>query len=165
MLLDDEAMKAVSFALISTSASIADALFLQAQHPYNHIPIHPFIIDPASVPSSPAPSPRRLRSPDPRSRESTPQPLATASPTHLPAGHPFYDDTSLLSTIYVLDQLRHQANVGAWIRQIGLQGLDLQDEEQRVDAGREICDKLGIEVSRAWDEDWWAKTPSWSPSE
>ena len=42
--------------------------------------------------------------------------------------------------------------------------MDLQDEEQRVDAGREICKELGIEVRRAWDEDWWERVPSWKPS-
>lgn len=35
--------------------------------------------------------------------------------------------------------------------------MDLQDEQERVEVGRRICEELGIEVVREWEEDWWAK--------
>lgn len=57
----------------------------------------------------------------------------------------------------MLEQLREQGNVAAWMRQVGLRGLELQEEEERVEAGRRICEGLGIEVRREWEEDWWSK--------
>lgn len=73
----------------------------------------------------------------------------------LPAGHEFYEDTSLLSTIYVLEQLRPHRNMGAFIRQNGLDQLEIKDERDRVEAGRNVCARLGIKVVREWREDWW----------
>ena len=74
----------------------------------------------------------------------------------VPPGHDYYDDTSLLSAIYVLDQLRPQRNIGAFIRQEGLtDGLEIKDERERVEAGKRICERLGIAVDREWEEDWW----------
>lgn len=79
-----------------------------------------------------------------------------ADPVQLPPNHTFYDDTSLLSTIYVLEQLKSQRNMGAFIRQKGLQdGLAIKDEKDRVEAGRAICRRLGIEITRGWKEGWW----------
>ncbi|KAM0790250.1 hypothetical protein ACM66B_005557 [Microbotryomycetes sp. NB124-2] len=117
-----------------------------AQQPFNHVPIHPFIIDPDSVKGIDS-------SPEMQQLLMSPFPIAK----ELPQGHSYYDDTSLLSAIYVLEQVRTQSNIAGFIKQTRLE-LDVSDEEERVLEGRRICEELGIEVERSWNREWWAKT-------
>ncbi|KAK4049836.1 hypothetical protein OIV83_003892 [Microbotryomycetes sp. JL201] len=114
-----------------------------AQQPFNHVPIHPFIIDPDSVKNYES-CPDLVNNPYPVAKE-------------LPEGHSYYHDTSLLSAIYVLEQVRKQTNIAGFIKNTGLK-LPVDDEAERVKEGRRICANLGIEVTGAWDSQWWDKT-------
>ncbi|GAA6013522.1 hypothetical protein JCM10207_008879 [Rhodosporidiobolus poonsookiae] len=151
ILLDDEAGKA-------------------AQQPYNHLPIAPFIVHPQDFPPSiPAP-------PLPASRDTNVRLEPPLAVLELDPSHPAAADSHLLGTIYLLEQLRRERNIGAAIRagvlkriedgvvrkvklelECGEEGRevnseDVQDELAR--RGTEVCECMGIEVSRVWDGEW-----------
>ncbi|GAA5897900.1 hypothetical protein JCM6882_005108 [Rhodosporidiobolus microsporus] len=139
-----------------------------AQQPHNHLPIHPFLVhhDEFPVPSSSS------------SSSYAPAP-APATALDLPLTHPCATDSHLLRTIYLLD-LRCETNISSAIRsglfarvreearaavgaakraEAEAEGWEGEEEvsEKEVDEemaarGARVCDRLGIEVRRAWPE-------------
>ncbi|GAA5897839.1 hypothetical protein JCM6882_005092 [Rhodosporidiobolus microsporus] len=157
LLLDDEASKA-------------------AQQPHNHLPIRPFIVLPNEFPPpvlGPASSITALPHSASPSRPPSPprfQPPPLAA-LQLAASHPAADDPHLLGTIYLLELLRCETNISHALRgglftrvreevRSTLAGEDSKDvserdvDEELARRGRAVCEKLGVEVRREWDECW-----------
>ncbi|GAA5819958.1 hypothetical protein JCM3770_006096 [Rhodotorula araucariae] len=151
LLLDDEASK------VDRSLMLYPVRRMQAQQPYSHLPIAPFLVHPTHFPAAP-------QSP---SRASQALSLDPALP---PA-----QDTALLIAIAQLERAYRETNVAAWVRAGGLQhlrdearaklagaGAGAEVSEEGVDAelarqGEEACARCGVEVRREWDPEWRTK--------
>ncbi|SCZ88375.1 BZ3500_MvSof-1268-A1-R1_Chr10-2g02936 [Microbotryum saponariae] len=123
-----------------------------ATQPYNHLPIEPFLLDPSSLPPSSPPRwaslPRGFRAPS--------VDLPRASATEIASTHPCGQDEALLSTIYLLEQLREQSNIAGFIRNGGLKRTDIVDEGKRIAWARKFCRAHDIPVTRDWDPNWFS---------
>ncbi|KDE06471.1 hypothetical protein MVLG_03254 [Microbotryum lychnidis-dioicae p1A1 Lamole] len=123
-----------------------------ATQPYNHLPIEPFLLDPSSLPPSSPPRwaslPRGFRTPS--------VDLPRASATEIASTHPCGQDEALLSTIYLLEQLREQTNIAGFIRNGGLKRTDIVEEGKRIAWARKFCRAQDIPVTRDWDPNWFS---------
>ncbi|GAA5973930.1 hypothetical protein JCM11641_001226 [Rhodosporidiobolus odoratus] len=88
----------------------------------------------------------------------------------LPSTHPEHNDTHLLTLIYFLHRLRYETNLAGALRAGIVEKIksevkaELEDagkdvgnqnvEAELANKGREVCEKLGIEVRRGWRADW-----------
>ena len=131
----------------------ADALHAsQAPQPHSHLPIPTFL-----VPSFSSTVQRRT--------------VRELSWTIAP-------DTSLLTTIHLVELLRRESNVAAALKD-GLvrravddarravratedkgereQVSDAEVRDEMAQRGRDVCAKYGVEVRREWDDEWRAK--------
>ncbi|GAA5939629.1 hypothetical protein JCM3775_002071 [Rhodotorula graminis] len=123
-----------------------------APQPYSHLPIPTFLV---SSPSST---------------------IQRRTVREVPSSAPL--DTSLLSTIHLIELLRREANVAAALKG-GLvrravddarravseregrgerdQVSDAEVRDEMAQRGRAVCARYGVEVRREWDDDWRAK--------
>ncbi|SCV73728.1 BQ2448_6158 [Microbotryum intermedium] len=128
-----------------------DEMGKAATQPYNHLPIEPFLLDPASLPPT-TPPPRSATLPRGSRAPSVELPRALA--TGIPSTHPCGEDEALLSTIYLLEQLRPQSNIAGFIRNGGLGRTEIVDEGKRIAWVRRFCQVQGIPITRDWDPGW-----------
>lgn len=130
-------------------------MFLQAIQPFNHLPISAF--SPLNhLQATASPSKNSYR----RSRERSPSPFppTTSSSEDPDSSVPIIptEDQSLLSTIYLLEQVRNQSNISSFIKEGGLEPFWKLGELELIKRGIEICEDLGIEVKEGggWVSGW-----------
>ncbi|KAK4703534.1 hypothetical protein P7C70_g2687, partial [Phenoliferia sp. Uapishka_3] len=116
-----------------------DEAFKASLQPYNHLPIPPFFVNSTDIPQTP------LRTHD--KMFDTPSLIYPSLP----------NDTSLLTTAYIVSVLRTKSNVASFIRGGGLDVLNSLGEYELIKRGRELLENLGIEIKKDWDPDWWSK--------
>lgn len=169
ILVDEDEGASVSFPTFPALPLFASRVLtatLQAQHPYNHLVIPPFLLHDSDYPTG-------IDHFVPWEERHLTDSALLKTPTalELDEDHPLADDTALLASIYFLERLRRESNPGSAIRagffdkireeiKVNIRAVEGREpdekdvEEELASRGRAICERLEIIVDRRWRHDW-----------
>ncbi|GAA5930373.1 uncharacterized protein JCM15063_004788 [Sporobolomyces koalae] len=159
---DEELEKQRNLIGASRTILLDDEVSKAAQQPHSLLPIKPFILERRDFPPLPS---WQQKSPD----DVPPPPAAV----QLLPDHPAWEDRTLLSVIYQLDEMSKWGNISHEIQQGALERIRANIErgllqttrtqgqigtrevEQEMERrGEQIVQAAGIDIKREWDHEW-----------